>query len=143
MSRSMNVKLCISVALAALLVACGSVEKAPPTAVVPAPAIQVYAAGSLRAASHNKLLVKIAMAGAHRAGAAVTYLDLRDYPLRSRNRLGNHAFRQLLCADLNHIHCFFASAQKQVQVAFFKLLMSRIDYELAIYSAESACADGA
>ena len=50
MSRSMNVKFCASVALTALLAACSSVEKPPPTAVVPTPAIQVYAAGSLRAA---------------------------------------------------------------------------------------------
>ena len=56
MSAGMNKALCTSVALAALLVACSSVEKAPLTVAVPAstsapaPAIQVYAAGSLRAA---------------------------------------------------------------------------------------------
>jgi NAD(P)H-dependent FMN reductase len=38
-------------------------------------------AGSLRAESYNKKLVKIAAAGARAAGAEVTYLDLRDLPL--------------------------------------------------------------
>jgi chromate reductase, NAD(P)H dehydrogenase (quinone) len=38
-------------------------------------------AGSTRADSYNKKLVKIAVAGAQAAGAAVTYIDLRDYPL--------------------------------------------------------------
>lgn len=38
-------------------------------------------AGSLRADSYNKKLVKIAAKGADAAGAQVTYLDLRDYPL--------------------------------------------------------------
>ena len=38
-------------------------------------------AGSLRKESYNKKLVKIAMHGASAAGAEVTYLDLRDYPL--------------------------------------------------------------
>jgi chromate reductase len=38
-------------------------------------------AGSLRAQSYNKKLVKIAAAGAKAVGAEVTYIDLRDYPL--------------------------------------------------------------
>jgi chromate reductase, NAD(P)H dehydrogenase (quinone) len=38
-------------------------------------------AGSLRAESFNKKLVKIAAAGARAAGAEVTYLDLRDIPM--------------------------------------------------------------
>lgn len=38
-------------------------------------------AGSLRADSVNKKLVKIAMQGAKDAGADVTYIDLKDYPL--------------------------------------------------------------
>ncbi len=38
-------------------------------------------AGSLREASTNKKLVKIAIAGARAAGAEVTYIDLRDYAL--------------------------------------------------------------
>jgi NAD(P)H-dependent FMN reductase len=38
-------------------------------------------AGSLRAGSYNKKLVKIAAAAARSAGAEVTYLDLRELPL--------------------------------------------------------------
>lgn len=38
-------------------------------------------AGSLRAESFNKKLVKIAIKGAEEAGAKVTYIDLKDYPL--------------------------------------------------------------
>ncbi len=38
-------------------------------------------AGSLRQDSHNKKLVQIAVQGARDAGAEVTCLDLRDYPL--------------------------------------------------------------
>lgn len=38
-------------------------------------------AGSLRADSYNKKIAKIAMKGAERAGAEVTYIDLNDYPL--------------------------------------------------------------
>ena len=38
-------------------------------------------AGSLRENSYNKRVLKVAMEGARQAGADVTYLDLRDYPL--------------------------------------------------------------
>lgn len=38
-------------------------------------------AGSLRAGSYNKKLVRIAIQGAEAAGAEVTYIDLKDYPL--------------------------------------------------------------
>lgn len=38
-------------------------------------------AGSLRKESYNKKLVKIAVKGAEEAGAIVTYIDLKDYPL--------------------------------------------------------------
>jgi chromate reductase, NAD(P)H dehydrogenase (quinone) len=38
-------------------------------------------AGSLRKESFNKKLVKIACEGAKQAGAEVTYIDLKDYPL--------------------------------------------------------------
>lgn len=38
-------------------------------------------AGSLRTGSYNKKLVQIAAKGAQKAGAEVTYIDLRDYPL--------------------------------------------------------------
>ena len=38
-------------------------------------------AGSLRKDSFNKKLVQIAVQGARQAGATVTYIDLKDYPL--------------------------------------------------------------
>lgn len=45
-----------------------------------APRILAFA-GSLRQESFNKKLVQIAVAGARRAGAEVTCIDLKDYPL--------------------------------------------------------------
>ena len=45
-----------------------------------APKILCFA-GSLRTDSFNKKVVKIAMSGAKAAGADVTYIDLRDYPM--------------------------------------------------------------
>jgi NAD(P)H-dependent FMN reductase len=45
-----------------------------------APKILAFA-GSTRAASYNKLLAKAAGEAARRAGAEVTFIDLRDYPL--------------------------------------------------------------
>lgn len=47
---------------------------------MPKPKILAFA-GSLRMGSYNKMLVKIAAAGARKAGAEVTYIDLRDLPL--------------------------------------------------------------
>lgn len=44
------------------------------------PAILAFA-GSTRNGSYNKLLVKVAARGAEAAGAAVTFLDLRDLPM--------------------------------------------------------------
>lgn len=38
-------------------------------------------AGSLRAGSYNKLLVRLAAEGARKAGADATFIDLRDFPL--------------------------------------------------------------
>ena len=45
-----------------------------------APKVLAFA-GSLRVGSYNKMLVKIAAAGAKAAGAEVTLIDLRDFPL--------------------------------------------------------------
>jgi len=47
---------------------------------MPTPKILAFA-GSLRAESYNKKLVKVAAEGARKAGAEVTYLDLRDLPM--------------------------------------------------------------
>jgi chromate reductase, NAD(P)H dehydrogenase (quinone) len=38
-------------------------------------------AGSTRIESFNKKLVKISAAGARKAGAQVTYVDLKDFPM--------------------------------------------------------------
>ncbi len=38
-------------------------------------------AGSLREKSYNKRVLKVAIEGARQAGAEVTYIDLKDYPL--------------------------------------------------------------
>jgi NAD(P)H-dependent FMN reductase len=46
----------------------------------PAPKILAFA-GSLRAGSHNKKLVRLAASAARAAGAEVTEIDLRDLPL--------------------------------------------------------------
>lgn len=45
-----------------------------------APKILAFA-GSLRAGSYNKQLIRIAVEGARQAGAEVTLIDLKDYPL--------------------------------------------------------------
>jgi chromate reductase, NAD(P)H dehydrogenase (quinone) len=46
----------------------------------PIPRILAFA-GSLRQGSYNKRLIKIAAQGAQEAGAEVTVIDLKDYPL--------------------------------------------------------------
>ena len=38
-------------------------------------------AGSLREKSYNKRVLKVAVEGAKKAGAEVTYIDLKDYPM--------------------------------------------------------------
>ena len=62
-------------------------------------------AGSTRAESFNKKLLRIAIGGAQAAGAAVTHLDLRDIPmplydgdLEAKEGLPHHAkrFKQLM-----------------------------------------------
>src|SRR5215470_8098336 len=47
---------------------------------MPIPRILAFA-GSTRTDSYNKKLIRIAVAGAKAAGAEVTLIDLRDYPL--------------------------------------------------------------
>ena len=92
----MRMKRCASVALAALLAACSSVEKAPPVAAAPAPAIQVYAAGSLRAA-----LNAIASDYEARTGQKITLTSGPSGLLRERIEKGEAA--QLFgSADTEH-----------------------------------------
>lgn len=47
---------------------------------MPTPKILAFA-GSTRTESFNKKLVKIAVTGARGAGAEVTWIDLRDFPM--------------------------------------------------------------
>lgn len=42
-------------------------------------------AGSLREKSYNKRVLKIAIEGARKAGADVTFVDLKDYPKPSKS----------------------------------------------------------
>jgi NAD(P)H-dependent FMN reductase len=63
-------------------------------------------AGSLREKSYSKRIVKIAASGARKAGAEVTYVDLKDYPM------------PLYDADLQDAHGF-----PPVAAAFQKLLL--------------------
>ncbi len=65
----------------------------------PKPKILAFA-GSARKASYNKMLVKIAAEGARTAGAEVTFVDLRDYPMpiydgdaEAENGVPEHALR--------------------------------------------------
>src|ERR1043166_6584807 len=57
-------------------------------------------AGSLREHAVSKRVVKVAIRGAENAGAAVTYVDLRDYPMpiynlddHEKNGFDEHALR--------------------------------------------------
>lgn len=63
-------------------------------------------AGSLREKSYNKRILKVAVEGAKKAGAEVTYVDLKDYPMPLYN------------ADLQDTQGFPAIA-----TAFQKLLL--------------------
>jgi chromate reductase, NAD(P)H dehydrogenase (quinone) len=63
-------------------------------------------AGSLREKSYNKRVLKVAIEGAKKAGADVTYVDLKDYPM------------PLYSADLQETQGFPAIA-----TAFQKLLL--------------------
>lgn len=73
----------------------------------PPPKILAFA-GSTREASHNKKLIRVAAAGAADAGAEVTEIDLRDYPmplydadLQAREGLPQHAgaFKDLVSTN--------------------------------------------
>lgn len=63
-------------------------------------------AGSLREKSYNKRVLKVAIEGAKKAGAEITYVDLKDYPMPIYN------------ADLQETQGFPAIA-----TAFQKLLL--------------------
>lgn len=96
-----------------------------------APKILAFA-GSAREGSFNKRLVKIAAAGARAAGAAVTEVDLRDFPmplfdleLEAREGMNPHArrFKELLIA---HDGLLIASPEHNSSIS--ALLKNTIDW---------------
>ncbi len=89
-------------------------------------------AGSARKDSYNKKLVKIAAAGADDAGAAVTVIDLADFPMPIYNQdiedssgMPEHGrrFKQLLID-----HDGFLIASPEYNSAFSPLLKNAIDW---------------
>lgn len=79
-------------------------------------------AGSTREASYNKKLVKIAVAGARKAGAEVTLIDLRDFAL------------PLYDGDLETQHGLPAAARtlKDLMLAHQGFLISAPEYNSSI-----------
>jgi chromate reductase len=89
-------------------------------------------AGSARERSYNKMLVRIAAAGARRAGAEVTVADLRDFPmpiydgdLEDRDGIPANAlkFRQLMMA-----HQGLLIAAPEYNSSITPLLKNTIDW---------------
>lgn len=89
-------------------------------------------AGSAREDSFNKKLVKIAAAGARKAGAEVTYLDLRDLPMPLFDqdleaREGEHPNAKKF-KDLLRAHDGFLIATPENNSAMSALLKNAIDW---------------
>jgi chromate reductase len=82
----------------------------------------VALAGSLRSASFNKKLIKIAAAGARAAGAQVTEIDLRDIPM------------PLFDGDMEREHGLPPNAKvfKRVLIEHHGFLISSPEYNSAI-----------
>jgi NAD(P)H-dependent FMN reductase len=89
-------------------------------------------AGSARAASFNKMLVRIAASGAEQAGAEVTTIDLRDFPMpiydgdvEANDGIPDTviAFRNLLLA-----HQGFLIASPEYNGSIAPLLKNAIDW---------------
>jgi chromate reductase, NAD(P)H dehydrogenase (quinone) len=86
-------------------------------------AIKILAfAGSTRTGSYNKKLVKIAAEGARAAGAEVTFIDLRDFPM------------PLYDGDLEEKSGLpdYAKKLKQLMVAHHGFLISAPEYNSSI-----------
>ncbi len=85
------------------------------------PKILVFA-GSLREKSYNKRVLKVAIEGARQAGAEVTYIDLKDYPLPLYN------------ADLQDAQGFppLASALQRLLLAHEGLLIASPEYNASL-----------
>lgn len=106
----------------------------------PTPKILAFA-GSARTGSYNKMLVKVAATGARRAGADVTYVDLRDFAmpvydadLESREGLPENAvrFKQLM---KSHDGLLIASPENNG--SYSSLLKNTIDWASRRYEGES------
>lgn len=89
-------------------------------------------AGSTRESSLNKLLVQIAAEGAREAGAEVTYIDLRDYPmplydgdLEDENGLPEKA---LELKSLMRSHQGFLIASPEYNSGYSAVLKNAIDW---------------
>ncbi|MHC4448466.1 MAG: NADPH-dependent FMN reductase, partial [Planctomycetota bacterium] len=96
-----------------------------------APKILAFS-GSLRTGSYNQMLVRIAAAGARRAGAEVTELDLRELPLpvydadlEVRNGLPDNAKR---LKDLMKAHGGFLIASPENNSSVSAALKNTIDW---------------
>ncbi|MGE5656999.1 MAG: NADPH-dependent FMN reductase [Actinomycetota bacterium] len=89
-------------------------------------------AGSTREASYNKMMVKIAAAGASAVGAEVTYIDLRELPLplfdedlEAKEGLPENA-RKL--KDLMFEHQGFLIASPEYNSSYSGVLKNAIDW---------------
>jgi len=96
-------------------------------------------AGSTREASYNKLLVKVAAAGARAAAAEVTYVDLRDLPLplfdedlEAKEGMPENA-RKL--KELMVAHHGFLIASPEYNSSITPVLKNAIDWVAVIMSA--------
>lgn len=101
-------------------------------------------AGSTRSGSLNKQLVKIAAAGARAAGAEVTYVDLRDYPmplydadLEEREGMPENArkFKELMLA-----HQGLLIASPEYNSSYSGVLKNTIDWASRPYPGEGMLA---
>ncbi|MBD2042795.1 NADPH-dependent FMN reductase [Microcoleus sp. FACHB-672] len=89
-------------------------------------------AGSTRMDSYNKKLVKVAAQGARSAGAEVTYLDLRDFPmplydgdLEAQEGLPQNALK---LKELMMAHQGFLIASPEYNSSFSAVLKNAIDW---------------
>lgn len=89
-------------------------------------------AGSLRTASFNKKLVKVAAEGANAVGAEVTYLDLRDLPmpLYDQDWFDEHGFPEsvLRLKALMKEHHGFLIASPEYNGSLTGVLKNAIDW---------------
>jgi len=89
-------------------------------------------AGSTRSSSLNKQLVKIAAEGAREAGAEVTYVDLRDYPMPlydgDLEAEGGYPENALKLKKLFQDHDGFLIASPEYNSGYSAVLKNTIDW---------------